>query len=71
MPKMRTTVSFELDLPGASHAEMQQAEAMMRDPNYVEAVSASINIIANLHAANHGFPRPVKITGQIEDVTHT
>ena len=70
MPKMHPVAHVELDIPGATPEEMTQAEALMRDPNYIEAVLKSVNAIAGLHAKTAGVTHEIVITGSISAVTH-
>jgi hypothetical protein len=71
MPKMHTVAHFELDLPGASPAEMKEAEALMRDPDYVAAVTETVNAIAGLQAKKAGMLHSIHITGSIASVAHS
>jgi hypothetical protein len=71
MPKMNTVAHFELDLPGATHAEMREAEALMRDPDYIAAVTATVNAIAGLQAKKAGVTHTINITGSIASVAHS
>jgi hypothetical protein len=68
--KMHTTVHYELDLPHATPEQMHQAEALMRDPDYIAAVLAATNAIATLHARKAGMMDPIHITGTIHAVEH-
>lgn len=70
MAKMHTTVDYTLEIPGATLEEMKQAEALMRDPDYVAAVLAATNAIATLHARKAGVTHPISITGTIHAVAH-
>lgn len=70
MPVMRTTVHYELDIPGATPEEMRGVEALMRDPAYIDEVLAATNAIATRHARNHGVTHPIEITGTIHAVEH-
>ncbi|HXJ61910.1 MAG TPA: hypothetical protein VNU68_35170 [Verrucomicrobiae bacterium] len=68
--KMHTVVHYVADIPGATPEEMKMAEALMRDPDYVEAIRVMTNGIATLMARKAGFAHPFEITGTIHSVDH-
>lgn len=70
MPKMQTVAHFEVEMPHATADEMQQAEQLMRDPDYQAEVMTAMNDIANRRSQAAGFSHAVSITGTIHQVTH-
>jgi hypothetical protein len=70
MPEMHTVAHFSNNIPGATAAEMQEAERLMRNPEYVAEVMEKINETARKYASRSGFPHPIEITGTIHSVTH-
>lgn len=70
MPKMNTTAHFVCDMPNATPEEMKHAEALMRDPVYLETCLTLMNALASMHSKRAGLHHPFTITGTIHAVDH-